>query len=170
MAKLFGTKLRFLRHRQELTQEELTLKLGLARQGYLSHLETGRKDPSLELAVKVARFFSVSLDYLLRDTVPLEKQLRERPHSYALSPTERPTDPVPTTFGQKLRHLRSTRQMTQELLARELSLSRQAYISSLEAGRKMPSLSLATQIADYFGVTLDYLLRDEHLAEEQNNC
>ena len=36
----------------------------------------------------------------------------------------------------------------------------QGYISNLEAGRKAPSLELVVRVADLFGVTTDYLLRD----------
>ena len=58
-----------------MTQEALAHQLGLARQGHVSNLEMGRKEPSLELVVLVADLFGVSTDYLLRDTVPVESVL-----------------------------------------------------------------------------------------------
>jgi transcriptional regulator with XRE-family HTH domain len=67
---------------------------------------------------------------------------------------------MPRLLGEKLRYLRTQRQMTQVELAQRLGLARQGYVSNLEAGRKMPSLDLVVQIADLFGVTTDYLLRD----------
>jgi DNA-binding XRE family transcriptional regulator len=57
------------------------------------------------------------------------------------------------------------RQMTQVELAQRLGLARQGYVSNLEAGRKAPSLDLVVQIADLFGVTTDYLLRDTTAVE-----
>ena len=67
---------------------------------------------------------------------------------------------MPRLLGDKIRYLRTQRQMTQVELAHLLGLARQGYISNLEAGRKMPSLDIVVQIADLFGVTTDYLLRD----------
>jgi transcriptional regulator with XRE-family HTH domain len=46
-------------------------------------------------------------------------------------------------------------------LTQYLNLASQAYVSNLEAGRKTPSPELVVRIADLFGVTTDYLLRDD---------
>jgi transcriptional regulator with XRE-family HTH domain len=56
-----------------MTQIELAQRLGLARQGYVSNLEAGRKAPSLDLVVQIADLFGVSTDYLLRDTTAVEE-------------------------------------------------------------------------------------------------
>ena len=71
-AQLFGSKLRALRQRRGWGQTDLSRKLGLARRGYISNLETGRKAPSLDLVVRIADLFEVTTDYLLRDDVPIE--------------------------------------------------------------------------------------------------
>ncbi len=63
-------------------------------------------------------------------------------------------------FGAKLRYLRTQQGLTQEDLARQLGLARQGHISNLEMSRKAPSIELVVQVADLFGVTTDYLLRD----------
>lgn len=63
-------------------------------------------------------------------------------------------------FGKKLRNLREQKGITQEDLARHLGLKRQGHVSNLEMGRKAPSLDLVVQIADFFEVTTDYLIRD----------
>lgn len=72
MVKLFGNKLRYLRNQSKMTQAELAARLGPVTQTFVSHLEAGRKEPSVDLALAVADIFSVSLDYLLRDSVPAE--------------------------------------------------------------------------------------------------
>jgi transcriptional regulator with XRE-family HTH domain len=46
--------------------------LGLARQGYISNIEMGHRDPSLEMVIRVADYFNVPVDYLLRDTIPID--------------------------------------------------------------------------------------------------
>ncbi len=70
--QLFGPKLRTLRLQQGWGQTELARRLGLARRGYISNLEGGRKAPSLELIVQIADLFQTTTDYLLRDGIPIE--------------------------------------------------------------------------------------------------
>lgn len=72
MLRLFGQKLQYLRRSKQLTQAQLAAQLGTVTQSYISHLEAGRKEPSLEFVLMVADLFHVSLDYLLRDTVPVD--------------------------------------------------------------------------------------------------
>ena len=66
-----ATKIRTLRLRQGLGQTDLARQLGLARRGYISNLETGRKAPSLDLVVRIADLFGVTADYLLQDDIPI---------------------------------------------------------------------------------------------------
>lgn len=72
MVRLFGQKLLHLRRSRRLTQAQLAQQLGEITQSYVSYLEAGRKDPSIEVALKIADLFQVSLDYLLRDTITVE--------------------------------------------------------------------------------------------------
>src|SRR5690349_20450114 len=74
-AQLFGSKLRALRLQRGWGQTDVSRKLGLARRGYISNLETGRKAPSLELVVRIADLFGVTTDNLLRDEAPIETPL-----------------------------------------------------------------------------------------------
>lgn len=46
-------------------------------------------------------------------------------------------------------------------LADALEFKSHGFIGDLESGRRHPSLDLAVKIADYFGVTVDQLARDE---------
>jgi transcriptional regulator with XRE-family HTH domain len=68
----FGEKLRVLRQRRGMTMREVAEALGFRSHGFIGDLESGRKHPSLELAVRIADFFGVSLDQLARDDVELE--------------------------------------------------------------------------------------------------
>ncbi len=61
------------------------------------------------------------------------------------------------TFGEKLVLLRKARGMTQEQLAAELSVSRQA-VSKWELGEATPETENVIQLSRLFGVTTDYLL------------
>jgi transcriptional regulator with XRE-family HTH domain len=153
MARLFGEKLRLLRVQRGQTQVELAAALASIQQSHLANVEAGRDVASLDLIIRTARHFSVSLDYLLRDEMAIEAVASVSP-----APTEQAS---PQPFGVKLRALRDARGWSQSDLARQLGLARRGYISNLEAGRKQPSVQLAVQIADLFGLPTDLLLREE---------
>ena len=70
----FGTKLRALRKRHQMTLMELADALGYTAYSYLSEVETGKLNPSLELALKVSRLFNVTLDQLLKDELELDEE------------------------------------------------------------------------------------------------
>lgn len=61
------------------------------------------------------------------------------------------------TFGDRLRHLRSERNLHQSELGELLELSPSA-IGSYERNLREPSYFHLTQIANLFGVSIDYLL------------
>ena len=62
------------------------------------------------------------------------------------------------TFGQKLQGLRQRAGMSQDALAERLNVSRQA-VSRWERDETMPETDKVVALADLFGVTTDYLLR-----------
>lgn len=60
-----------------------------------------------------------------------------------------------TPFGERLRHLRAARGMTQAAMAEALQVSA-AYLSALEHGRRgKPTAGLIHQICDLFGLIWD---------------
>jgi transcriptional regulator with XRE-family HTH domain len=71
----FGEKLRALRVQHDMTLQELANELGLASHSYISELEAGKKIPTAEFVLNVARLFDVTTDELLKDE--LELTLRE---------------------------------------------------------------------------------------------
>ncbi len=128
--------------------------LGLARPAYLSNLEAGRKLPSIDLVKRIAMYFLVTTDYLLLDSWPIQI-----PQLYVEQQVHQPKD-AQSDFAAKLRYLRVQRGVRQAELAHQLGLRQQGYLSNLEAHRKQPSLVLVLRVAEYFGVTTDYVLRD----------
>lgn len=62
-------------------------------------------------------------------------------------------------FAEKLIVLRNQRGYTQEKMAEELQISRQA-ISKWESGTTLPDTDKLIQLSDYFNVSIDYLLKD----------
>ena len=67
----FGEKLRQLRISWMLTMQALAAHLSTSS-GYISNVENGKVTPNIDFAVKVARFFGVSIDQLLRDELELD--------------------------------------------------------------------------------------------------
>ena len=61
------------------------------------------------------------------------------------------------TLGEKLKMLRASRGLSQEQLAAELNVSRQA-VSKWECGDAAPDLDKLRAICTYFAVTTDYLI------------
>lgn len=61
----FKARLKELRKSKKLYQEDVASKLGIARTTYASY-EQGSREPDHEMLVKLADFFNVSIDYLLR--------------------------------------------------------------------------------------------------------
>ena len=68
----FGQKLRMLRTRDQLTLTALAQALGHSAHGYLSEIESGKKLPTAEFVLNVARLFDVTTDVLLKDELELD--------------------------------------------------------------------------------------------------
>ncbi len=54
-------RLRKMREKMEMSQEELAKRLGVTRQTIIA-IEKGKYDPSLKLAFKIARFFKKRIE------------------------------------------------------------------------------------------------------------
>lgn len=68
----FGPKLRALRIHHKMTLVELAQAMGLTAHGYISEIESGKKMPSAELVLNVARLFKVTTDELMKDELDLD--------------------------------------------------------------------------------------------------
>ena len=68
---------------------------------------------------------------------------------------------VKQTIAKNITALRQQHKMTQIDLAEKLNYSDKA-VSKWERGESMPDVIVLKSIADLFGVTLDYLLQQEH--------
>lgn len=66
---------------------------------------------------------------------------------------------IKKTVAQKLIMLRQQNKMTQLELAERLNYSDKA-VSKWERGESLPDLSVLVQLADMFGVSLDYLVKE----------
>lgn len=64
------------------------------------------------------------------------------------------------TLGKKISELRKQRKMTQDELAEKMGVSAQA-VSKWENDLSIPDLPILMELSDFFGVTLDDLVKDK---------
>ena len=66
-----GMRIKYLRNQQNWSQEDLALEAEINK-NYLSDLENGRRNPSLEILERIAVAFNISLSELFRgiETIP----------------------------------------------------------------------------------------------------
>lgn len=67
----FGEKLRVLRKQRGMTLQQLAGALGYTTHSYLSEIESGKKQPTIDLVLGVAQLFEVTTDELLKDYLEL---------------------------------------------------------------------------------------------------
>jgi len=72
--KTLADKLKELRKFHNYNQEDIAAVIGVIRQTY-SHYETGKRTPSGDILCKLARFYNISMDELVADTVELDPDL-----------------------------------------------------------------------------------------------
>lgn len=61
------------------------------------------------------------------------------------------------SFGKKLRSLREEKRLSQVELSKKLNITSQA-LSQYELGKRIPDAEMIIRIADFFDVSVDYLL------------
>ena len=54
-----------------MTLKELASALGLTAHSYISEMEAGKKKPTAEFVLKVARHFKITTDELLKDELEI---------------------------------------------------------------------------------------------------
>ena len=67
-------------------------------------------------------------------------------------------------IGDNIKFYRKKNQLTQDDIAKECSVTRQA-VSKWENGTAMPDASNILQLSKLFGVTTDYLLNDDYQSD-----
>jgi len=61
---MLGERLAFLRRKENISQKELGDKLNISHYT-ISSYEKGRSEPNDEIKIRIARYFNVTLDYLV---------------------------------------------------------------------------------------------------------
>lgn len=69
----FGEKLHALRIQHGMTLKELAQAVGYKAHGYITELEAGKKTPTAEFVLNVARLFNVTTDQLMKDELEIDE-------------------------------------------------------------------------------------------------
>ena len=72
------------------------------------------------------------------------------------------------SFAEKIYNLRLHHRYSQEMLAEKLHVSRQA-ISKWESGATLPETDKLIALSDFFGISIDYLLKDNKTQDNNDN-
>lgn len=131
--------IKYLREQAEMTQTDLANELGDIGQKAVSKWEKGEREPELSRIIRMAELFKVSLDELV---------LRE------LKP------PTPL-YVLNVKFLREKNKMSQEDMANLLGFKSQCSVSLAEKGERQLSVENLEKISDFFGVTMDQLVKKD---------
>ena len=66
---MIGEKIKSLRESEALTQEEIAVKVGVSKE-FISMVESGKRNPSLEVLSKIASVFSCFVPSQALQSVP----------------------------------------------------------------------------------------------------
>lgn len=136
------SRIKNLRINNNLTQKDLADYLQISIAAY-SQFERMDVIIPIELLNKLANYYHVSLDYLLKIT--------DNPD---INVDSEDIDKV--KVGENLRNIRKEKKLYQETLAQEIGTSH-SLISEYESGKKLVSLTYGYAICKRYGVSLDYL-------------
>lgn len=135
--------LKYLRGQKGVNQKELSDALGLTSSA-VTMWERERRTPDIETIIKLSTYFNITLDDLiLKNLAP----------------------PVPI-YAANLRYLRIKHGITQEQMRELIGLKNKSSLSLIEAGKSEISIENLEKLADFFGVTLDQLVK-QNLSKEQ---
>ncbi len=129
--------LKTLRESSKISQDKLSKIIGVSR-STVAMWETNSSQPDIDTLIKLANFFNVSLDYLL----------------------ERTTEPLPEKkegMQMRAKDIRNELNISQADVAKHIGVSQQAY-ANYERGARQPDIDTLIKLANFFNVSLDYLL------------
>ena len=130
--------LRYLREQKGLSQRECAEIFGLSGSA-IAMWEQDQRKPDIEMIVRLAEYFDVSLDELvLKDLKP----------------------PIPL-YALNLRYLREKQELTQQNMADYLGYRGKQGYSMVETGKSGISVESLEKLADFFGVTLDQIVKHD---------
>lgn len=131
---MLGDMIKHLRQKKNITQADFAKILNISP-STIGMWEQNRRSPDNETLKEISKFFNVSVDYLL----------------------ERYSSANYNSFGERLKHERLDKNLSQKELADLLCLDRTS-ISKYENGNQIPETPTLEKLASFFNISIDYLL------------
>lgn len=129
--------LKYLRTKAGKQQKELALILNVSK-ATMAKYESGMVEPNIETVVRITQYFGVTLDEIvLKDLRP----------------------PVPR-YAENILYLRKKCGMSQMDIGKLLKVT-QKCVSKYEKGERAVDVEKLLILADFFGVTLDELVKED---------
>ena len=129
--------LKYLREQKGMNQNEMADVLGIS-QSAIGNWEQNHRKPDIEMIIRLAEYFGVTLDDLvLRDLKP----------------------PIPK-YAENMLYLRQKQNMSQEDIGHLLGVT-QRCVSKYEKGAGAVDIEKLMKLADFFGVTLEQLVKQD---------
>ena len=168
----FGEKLKSHRKLKNLTQEEVAEKIGVSGQA-VSKLEKGECLPDCYNLKMLGKIYQTSVDSLLdveeiTSSDALTGIFNKRHFLMKKANKESEWFENQSRFPRKLQELIEGKKITITDLAKAIGVSRQL-ISGYILGQSMPNLYRIKQIAEYFNISVGYLLDDVFESEGVND-
>ena len=145
MKEVFTSNIKKLRKEYNLSQTQFAEEIGYSK-NTVSLWELGTRTPCADAIIILSRYFQVSTDYLLK--LNDDNAMLHRIDDF---------DVDLTTFNKRLKELRQKNNLSQDGLANKTGISQSA-IGNWELGKGVPAVTAVITLAQYFGVTTDFLL------------
>ena len=133
----FGSNMAYLRKMKHLCQKDIAIHIGCTTAA-VANYEAGKREPQLEVAVSIARYFEKSLEEMVLN------EMRE----------------TPILFGKNLRYLRKKEGYDQKTIGDLIGVQTPT-VSKYESGMVQPSLGGMVNLAEFFGISTDDLLKKD---------
>lgn len=140
----FYQRLKEVREDFDMAQWQIAEMLDITRQQYQLY-ESGKREIPMHLMIILADFYDVPIDYLAGRS--------DDDYSEHISKAQQQS---PRTY-QKVRDIREDFDMTQKQIAAILDITTQQY-QLYESGKREMPMHLFIKLADYYEVTIDYLV------------
>ncbi len=164
---IFSQRLIELRNKKKVMSKDIALCIGVSKQAF-SQYEKQQSTPSADILLAIADYFEVSLDYLTGRTDNKYMQndyndlsyVKEESAPYISSSKNFKQGIIADidfdNFSKRLKKLRTTNNLTLSQLGNYIGVTKST-VGNLENG-EIPSLEIILSIAEYFNISLDYLL------------
>lgn len=148
-----GESLRYWREENSYSLKDVEVKTNI-NNGNLSRYERDLNYPSIEICIKLANLYHISLDDLIGRSYESE-------YSNQLPNTSAPVSPLSadkqTLYQERLKELRTEKNVSQKDLAKIIGTTNSS-ICDWERGRTQPKIAEIIKLCEFFQVSTDYLL------------